>query len=268
VAGETGTSGEGRGTLVAFPDGAPRVLRFLPSGRSLAVAFGLVAAAAGAYVIARETSMFAVRRIEVTGAPPSVAAQVRAVLAPFDGTSLVALDGAGVERRVSALPGVASARYDRAFPHTLHVFVRPEQPVAVIRRGADAWLVSARARVIRRISPQALPSFGRVWLPAGSEVEVGQTIVDALALRAVRAVATLRAAGARMTIRNVVSTDHELTLFLGSGLEVRLGDGRDLALKLAIARRIAPQLTPPGYLDVSVPERPVAGTKSQPAGRG
>ena len=52
---------------------------------------------------------------------------------------------------------------------------------------------------------------------------------------------------------------------LRSGLEVRLGDVDDLRLKLAIARRIlamlGPTATTAGYLDVSVPERPVVGTQ-------
>jgi hypothetical protein len=48
---------------------------------------------------------------------------------------------------------------------------------------------------------------------------------------------------------------------LRSGLQLRLGDARDLGLKLAVARRIfaLPGLTVDGYVDVSVPERPVAG---------
>jgi hypothetical protein len=53
----------------------------------------------------------------------------------------------------------------------------------------------------------------------------------------------------------------ELTLVLGGGVEVRLGDPADLRLKLAIARRIlrstGAAATGAGYLDVSVPERPV-----------
>ena len=95
---------------------------------------------------------------------------------------------------------------------------------------------------------------------------MGQTLVGATTARAVEALATLRAAGARLTIRNVRSTDRELTLLLGSGLEVRFGNGRALALKLAIARQIASTLTGPGYLDVSVPERPVANSNSKPGG--
>ena len=266
MAGETRAHGPGRAAVVAFPRGSPWMLRLLPSGRSLLIAFGIVAAAVGAYALARETAMFAVRQIEVTGAPPRVAAHVQAALEPVQGTNLLALDGAAITRRVEALPDVASVSYDRAFPHTLHVFVTPERPVGVIRRGAGAWLVSARARIIRAISPRTLPGFGRIWLPAGTQIEVGQTLVDRTALRAVEAVAALRTARAGMTVRNVVSTDRELTLLLGSGLEVRLGNGRDLALKLAIARRIAPQVIAPGYLDVSVPERPASASNPQPGG--
>jgi hypothetical protein len=62
----------------------------------------------------------------------------------------------------------------------------------------------------------------------------------------------------------------ELTLVLGGGLEVRLGDQGDLQLKLAIARRILRATAAPAsagdYLDVSVPERPVLFLKSQVVG--
>jgi hypothetical protein len=55
---------------------------------------------------------------------------------------------------------------------------------------------------------------------------------------------------------------------LRSGLEVRLGDLRELRLKLAIARRILARGDPGAYLDVSLPERPVAGPDPQVEDRG
>ena len=62
----------------------------------------------------------------------------------------------------------------------------------------------------------------------------------------------------------------ELTLVLGGGLELRLGDTGDLRLKLAIARRILRATGAAagggGYLDVSVPERPVLSANSQVEG--
>jgi hypothetical protein len=63
---------------------------------------------------------------------------------------------------------------------------------------------------------------------------------------------------------------HTLTLELGSGLELRLGDTGDLRLKLAIARRILRTTVAvsdvSGYLDVSVPERPVLALNPQVGG--
>jgi hypothetical protein len=52
-----------------------------------------------------------------------------------------------------------------------------------------------------------------------------------------------------------------LTLVLRSGTEVRLGDGFERLLKLTIAREILPSLAgSAGYVDVSVPARPVASS--------
>jgi len=67
----------------------------------------------------------------------------------------------------------------------------------------------------------------------------------------------------------VRARERDLTFLLASGLELRLGDLRAVPLKLTIASRVLPSLLAQGgyvYLDVSVPERPVAGTSldSQP----
>ena len=122
------------------------LLRFAPSGRSFAIGAVLVLLAGGLYALARETSMFAVRSVEVVGASPALAAEVSAELRSFDGRSLVSLNGGVVEQRIDGLPAVRSSVVDRAFPHTLRIRVLPELPVAVLRRGAESWLVSARGR--------------------------------------------------------------------------------------------------------------------------
>ncbi len=74
-------------------------------------------------------------------------------------------------------------------------------------------------------------------------------------------------AGRRFPSRviSVQATRDALTLRLRSGLEVRLGDTVGVGLKLAVARQVIPLLRPgTRYLDVSVPERPVAGIQYQP----
>ena len=54
--------------------------------------------------------------------------------------------------------------YDRAFPDTLRIVVEPDQPVAILRSGADGWLVSAHGAVLSKLQrpfPVRLP---RIWV--------------------------------------------------------------------------------------------------------
>ena len=254
--------------MVPFPARADRAafVRLLPSGRSLLIGFALVAAAAGLYVLAHETPMFALQRVDVEGASPAVASHVRAALAPLEGTSLLALHRADVERRLAPLTDVATASYDRGFPHTLRVVVRAEHPVAVARRGAKAWLVSGEGRVMAPAALGTQRSLPRIWLTQTGDPQVGAALVDRQGLRAAQALAVARRSGFRTRIWNVKAQPHELTFLLGSGLQLRLGDMRAVPLKLAVATRVLPQLRSGGflYLDVSVPGRPVAGNNLNP----
>jgi cell division septal protein FtsQ len=238
------------------------ILRVLPSGRSLLVGFAIVLGAVGLYVLARQTPMFALNRIEVRGAPAPVAAHVRTALSPLEGKSLITLDSAEVARLLAALPDVAAAGYDRDFPHTLRVVVRPEHPVAVARRGSKAWLVAASTRTVAAVPLETHPDLPRIWLAHSGEPQVGAAITDRFALRAVRALAFAREAHFDGRIRMVRVRESDLTFLLGSRLELRLGDLRAIPLKLAIASKVLSGLRANGdygYLDVSVPERPVAG---------
>lgn len=246
-------------SVLSFPSGTSGLLLSrLPSGRSLAVGFALIAAAAGAYGLARGTSAFAVREVQVVGAPPHVAAQVRTALAPARGRSLVAVDLAGLEAAVEAVPTVASVSFDRAFPHTLTAAIVPERPVAVLRRGTESWLAAASGRVIAQLERGARAGLPRIWLTHKTDVRLGEPIAGEV-LRAVRAVAPLARRPLPARVSAVRSTNQELTLVLRSGFELRLGDDSDRALKLELARRILPAvLASGGYLDLSVPERPVS----------
>jgi cell division protein FtsQ len=245
--------------------GAPSLTALAPSGRSLGIGVALIVLAVGAYLVARETPVFAVRTVEVRGGTPALQAQVRAALKDEVGQSLLRVDGASLGRRVSPLPGVRSFEYDRAFPNTLRIVIAPERAALVLRRGADAFLVSTTGRVVGPMRHPRLSHLPRLWAKRDVNVTVGRALPDSL-LPAALSLAPLRGAPLPTGVRTV-RAGKELTLTLGSGLEVRLGDATDLRLKLAIARRILRQTgaatAGDGYVDVSVPERPVLSTKSQ-----
>ena len=263
---ERGSRGRTRAESVVVP--LPRritgerldLARLVPSGRSLGIAFLVALGAILAWYGARETGVFALRTIDVAGAPAPVKAQVRHALAPTRGTSLLKVDLDRARQRVEALPTIRSAQFDRAYPHTLRVVVVPERPVAVVRQGADAYLAAESGRIVAPVGRRSRPSLARIWVGRTVVLNPGDTAAGDLAT-AISAVAPI--AGARFPgrVTSVTTTPEELTLRLRSGLEVRLGDASEVALKLAVAARVIPLLGPGTvYLDVAVPERPVSGT--------
>jgi cell division protein FtsQ len=260
-----------RAAVVPFPRTHAlrvRLWEVLPSAGSILAGLVLAILAVGGYAVARTTSAFEIRSLEVVGAAPELAAEIRTALAPLAGKSLLALDGPELLARVEAIPSVRAATHDRAFPHTLVVSVEPEVPAAVLRRGAESWLVSERGRVLASVERGENPQLPRVWVPAAAEVEAGGFVPGRHALRAVRAAAGAPPGTLPALVRTVRVADGELTFLLASGAELRLGDERELALKLAVAAHLLPQLSAPPaggphYLDVAVPERPVAGRNPQ-----
>jgi cell division protein FtsQ len=242
------------------------LVQLLAGWRVLAIGFGVVLAVVGGYVGARQSALFAVQTLEVRGAPPAVDEAVRSSLRPLEGESLLELDLESVQSRLTAIPSVRDASLDRAFPHTLRVKVTAERPVAVLRRGSEAWLVSARGRVIRPLQHPRLSRLPRVWVPLSVAADAGDHLADGSAVKAVRALAALDAGPERLPARvaQARANDQELTLVLAAGTELRLADDEDLGLKLAVAREVLLALEPnidgwPAYVDLTVPGRPVVG---------
>jgi cell division septal protein FtsQ len=236
-----------------------RIARFLPSGRSLLVGFGLLGLAVGGYLLARETSMFAVRQLEVTGARPSVVRRVDEALAPLAGQSLLSVDAAAIDRHLQRLPDVSLISYDRAFPHTARIVVSAERPVAVLRRGTDAWLVTERGRVLRRLHDPARWSLPRIWV-ADAPVPDGELLKDEAALGSALTLGRVLTADRRVfaEVGQARDVDGELALVLRGGTELRLGAGEDIPLQLAVARRVLDLVQGEAhYVDVSIPERAV-----------
>jgi cell division septal protein FtsQ len=241
-------------------------LRFLPSGRSLAVGFGLLAAAFALFFGARQTAVFAVHDVEVESIPPSQARFVGRALEGLHGVSLLRIDQDAIQRRLDTLPHVHLLGYDRAFPNGLSVRVSVERPVAVLRRGSDRWLVSAEGRVLRRLERRLRRPLPVVWLERTVDPQVGAILGAAEPSRAVRTVAAIRTAAPGLAGRVwyvKMGEGGTATAVLDDRFEVRLGKSGDLPLKLEVARRVLATMRREGdvaaYLDVSVPERPVLG---------
>lgn len=248
--------------VVPFPHRVPGVrldvARFVPSGRSLLTAVAIVLGCVGAYYLSVSTSVFAVDRIDVKGAPLPLERRVAAVVHDELGRSLVSLDPVEVEGKVRALPTIAAVSVDRAFPHTLVIRVAPERPVAIVRRGVRAWLVTGGGKVVGAVDPRSRRELPRLWVPKRVSVDVGGRLPPSY-VPATRALAAARDDRLRF-LRGTFFQAGELVMVLRSGLQVRLGAPRDVALKVAVARRVLPLVgSGTTFVDVSIPERPVAG---------
>ena len=75
------------------------------------------------------------------------------------------------------------------------------------------------------------------------------------------ALAAAHGAGLGSRVKGVRPANDELTLVLRRGLELRLGRIADVGMKLTIAREVLAvvEAGTTAYIDVSVPQRPVAG---------
>ena len=236
--------------------------RLIPSGRSVLVGLVLLGLGVGIYAAALETSIFAVRRVEIVGGSALTQSQVRAALAPELGRSLLRVDNGDVERLLSSVTTVDSVKVDREFPNTMKVRIRPERPVLLLRQGADGFVVSTQGRVLSKVKNVGRSSLPRTYVPHNVAITVGSTVTPDTGGMAATALAPLIGTHLFGHVRFVTAGAKQLTLRLRSGVQIRLGDPGDLRLKYAVTRRILAMLSPDtthGYVDVSVPERPVLG---------
>jgi cell division septal protein FtsQ len=227
----------------------------------------LVLLAAGAnfgYRALRDSSLFAVRAVAVTGADARLRVQVEeAVRRSAGGRGLLALDSGALARAVAVVPGVHAARVDRDFPSTLRVTVWPEHAVALAVHGHERVVVSATGRVLVHIDNRAKPPLlPRVPL-RGAAPHPGVRIHDPQVLAQLRAIDAIPARFGARIAWSKVDRDHGLELQLNwPKLWIRLGPAVDLPQKLraaALVLRAYPTVARRqnlSYVDVSAPARP------------
>ena len=228
----------------------------------------VVVLAPGGYWLLANSSTFAVSGVSVSGGGAILSAEVRqAAVGAVGGRSLLQVDAGAIERAVERLPYVRSATVDRAFPHTLSIQITTYRPLAAVRSGKSAYLVSGDGRVLDTDVPakSRLPvirvGHGLVLTP-GEHVPAGGIVAALGVLRAVPHAFVHRLGH----IHRLMTGDAGIVAVIGRGLQVRLGSTAQLDLKLRVAVRVLRSMQPAtrsalGYVDVSVPGRPALGYK-------
>lgn len=215
----------------------------------------LVVALAGLGMWLRSSSLVQVRDVTITGIEGRQAAAIRDALtvAALGMTTLKVRDDA-LRDAVAQYPVVRSLRTTTDFPHRLRIAVNAYEPVAALRSPGALTAVAADGTLLRGASTKGLAVVGVKALPASGRVG------DEGAMRSIR----LLGAAPRPLRRRVQRVFHGtrgLATTVRDGPKLYFGDGARLRAKWSSAAQVLANDTARGasYVDVRIPERPVAG---------
>jgi cell division protein FtsQ len=203
----------------------------------------------------RDSSLVEVRDVTVIGVGSTDAPRIRARLVrEAQGMTTLHVDEAALRRAIGPGVSIASIRVETDFPHGMRIEVVENPPVAVLVGEGVRVPVAADGTLLRKVRAGAVPA---VFVGALPSTRLGRG--RALRLVGVAATAPVALRGRVMRIRELPGKG--LVAYLRRGPEVILGDAADLARKWAAAAAILADEESRGaaYVDVSNPDRPVAG---------
>jgi cell division protein FtsQ len=223
----------------------------------------------GAYLLVRDSSLVAVEDVEIVGARGPEADEVRRALegAARDMTTLHVREEA-LERAVQTYATVRGLQVERDLPHGLRITVLRRPVIAnVTTPGGRRIAVAEDGTLLPRTRPpRDVPSLKVANPPGGSRLAGDPRAATALAMIAAAPAAM------RRHVARVGTGPEGLEAVLRDGPQIVIGDDTRLRAKWVAAARV---LGDPGaqgarYVDVRLPERPVAGglPETQPSTTG
>jgi cell division protein FtsQ len=238
----------------------PRALALGPHGRRRLAALVVVAAALGALYMfwLRDSSLVRVEHVSISGvsATPDGARVREKLLAAAKHMTTLRLDPDALRKAVADEPTVHSLSLQPDFPHGLKIQIVENQAVALLVGPGRSVAVAPDGTVLNGPElPSGLPSVRVASLPSGARVPAGGTL-DRVAVAGAAPVRLLSRVDAISIERGrgaVAQLDHGPVVILGRPVELRR--------KWAAAAAVLADHSSAGasYIDVRMPERPVAG---------
>lgn len=207
----------------------------------------------------RESSLFKIEKIEITGVTVNGPAISQALQIEAEKMTTLHIREEKLRAAVSGFPTVASIKIDSNPPHDLKIEVTEREPAAVAESGAERIPVSADGFLLRGLRADGALLPLEPSQPVDGSRLLGADLDQAALLGAVPGELREGVEGSRID-----SEAGGVVVDLANGIELRMGDGTDPAAKWAAAAAVLARedLGVPAYIDVSVPGRPVAGGSS------
>ena len=247
----------GRGQGLPGPRRTPRAMAPFARRRTrvvLCIAV-LLAVLAPLALWLRTSSLVAVEHVSVAGIDGTQAAQIRRALesAGRDMTTLHVRQDA-LLRAVEAYPVVRSLRTETDFPDRLRIIVNAREPVAAVRAGGGLTAVAADGTLLRGSATRGLAVVAIRARRGGNRLSRGE------ASGAVRLLAAAPRA-LRGRVARVYRGPRGLTTTMDDGPKLYFGGAARSGAKWGAAAQVLASGTSRGaaYLDLRIPERPVAG---------
>jgi cell division protein FtsQ len=227
--------------------------------RRLVVAVLLAALTAALYMLwLRDSSLVAVEQVQVTGLTSRDAERVRAALAGTAETmTTLHIDRGRLEEAVAAFPVVAAIEVTPDFPNGLTIHVVEHRPAALLDVDGHRVPVAGDGSVLAGLPVEGkLPTIDfsgptpQGALPPGAARDAARVAGGAPAVITRRLESIGREGGARGVVAQIED-----------GPEIVFGRAEQVGAKWAAAVRVLADDEASGaaYVDVRIPERPVAG---------
>jgi cell division protein FtsQ len=228
----------------------------LLSPRVIIVLIAVLLLFGGAWLWFRDSSLVAIKRVQVTGATGPDAGRIRQALI-VAARNMTTLDVSIGELRtaVAPYPDVKNVRVSTQFPHGMRIFVVEQRPVAAVLVAGRTIAVAGDGTLLSDTVPTAaLPRIPLAVPPGGARLTgSAQSAVDVLAAAPYQLLPRLTEV--------TTTARHGLTAQLRSGPSIYFGDAQRLAAKWSAAVAVLGDPSSGGavYVDVSDPIRPAAG---------
>jgi len=217
----------------------------------------LVLILGGAFLWLRNSGLVAVQRVHVAVASGPDAGQIRSALvaAARDMTTLdVKMNQ--LKMAVAPFPVVKSLEVSTQFPHGMRIRVIEQVPVAVLLVAGRRTAVSGDGTLLHDVVPgSSLPTITLRIPPGGSRL-TGYPLseVRLLAAAPYELLPTIGGVDDQAT--------HGLVVVLRNGPSIYFGDSSRMSAKWTAAAEVLASAgsAGAGYVDVTVPSRPAAGT--------